>query len=647
LASPLSAQQFGDCVPGTASATLDVNEVDADLFINGNLFFNGSTAQYEVPRGRGVQAIFAQGLWVAGEVNNELRVAAATYDGYEFWPGPLEDGAVPPSDCADFDRIWVVSNEDVETFESTGVATLDRNQTGILVTPTANNVRRALVLTLRSPKSQARAAITAQSRYVLSTHFQIQVKPGETRHLLHTVSQIPVPVSFDRKSMADAFRRGALHRNLAGLPTSVRSEFANFTLEEEVRGMALLSATSLESLDVPRGRNDVLAVGESTRLLGEASCAKLEVNSKFGPTEIAFDDVAAVVGSHRSRRDRELVYLNDGQVLGGRLNVENLQFQLPDQTVMDLDPTNLDRLVRGKDFAGATPKNVLPDGAAAFLETHSGDRLALLPTSESTLELVSPWGTVEVELSDLAAVSTQTSEPVGHHVELANGSRFFAFLSGSTFDIETTRFGRQSISPRDIRAIVSRSAATTDPQQLPTWESPRISEPYLNLRGRQRLVGGILAPHLTLLTDSDSIQILPSSLRYLVNQLGDEFDPASTTADPPFVAELWGGGIISGTLRERVLKVRLLNSTWKIPAQDIIQSVVPSPIVSDENRAKITKWITDLGNDDWATRENASDQLGELGYLAKPQLIDATEQSNDPEVKRRAEALLYRLQSER
>ncbi|MEO0740291.1 MAG: T9SS type A sorting domain-containing protein [Bacteroidota bacterium] len=125
LASPLSAQQFGDCVPGTASATLDVNEVDADLFINGNLFFNGSTAQYEVPRGRGVQAIFAQGLWVAGEVNNELRVAAATYDGYEFWPGPLEDGAVPPSDCADFDRIWVVSNEDVETFESTGVATLD------------------------------------------------------------------------------------------------------------------------------------------------------------------------------------------------------------------------------------------------------------------------------------------------------------------------------------------------------------------------------------------------------------------------------------------------------------------------------------------------------------------------------------------
>lgn len=527
-----------------------------------------------------------------------------------------------------------------------GVATLSRDQTGILVTPTANNVRRALVMTLRSSKSPARPTITAQSRYVLSTHFQVQVEPGETQHLLHTVSQVPVPVSFDRKALADAFRPGTLHRNLEGLPRSIRGELANFTLEEAVRGMALLSETSLENLNVQRGRNDVLAVGESTRLLGEASCAKLEINSEFGATEVAFEDVAAIVGSHRARRDRETVYLNDGQTLSGRLTVENLQFQLPDQNRMDLDPETLDRLVRGKNFEGATPEKVLPDEAVAWLETYSGNRLALLPSPDSTLELVSPWGTIEVSLPELTALSSQSSSSVGQQVELANGSRFFAFVSGSKFNFLTSRFGQQSISPSDIRVILSRSAATTDPLKLPTWESPRIAQPYLNLRGRQRLVGSLGAPALTLLTESESIQVLPSSIRYLVNQLGDDPDVAPTTAEPPFVAELWGGGVISGTLRERVLDLRLLNSTWKIPTQDIIQSVVPSPQISDENREKIAKWIAELGDDDWATRENATEQLGELGYLAKPQLIEAADRSDDLEVKRRAEALLLRLKTE-
>tara|TARA_R110002096_G_scaffold200639_4_gene384655 strand:+ start:13336 stop:15405 length:2070 start_codon:yes stop_codon:yes gene_type:complete len=526
-----------------------------------------------------------------------------------------------------------------------GVATLNRDQTGILVTPTANNVRRALVLTLRSTKSEARPTITAQSRYVLSTHFQIQVKPGETQHLLHTVSQIPVPISFDRKSLVESFRPGALHRNLGSLPNSIRTNLANFTLEEEARGMELLATTSIEQLGVQRGRNDILAVADSTRLLGEATCARLELESEFGAVELSFNEVAAIVGSHRQRRDQETVYLQDGQVLGGSLSVENLQFQLPDQTVMDLEPAHLDRLVLGRSFETGTSPKIIPDDAIAYLETHSGDRLALLPSPDSALELVTSWGTVEVRLSDLTALSSQESEPVGHQVELENGSRFFAFLGAGEFVFETSRFGSQSISPREIRAIVSRAAATSDPRKLPTWESPRISEPYLNLRGRQRLVGNILAPQLTMLTESESIPVNPTSIRYLVNQLGDDPDLAPTNQEPPFIAELWGGGVVSGTLRERVLDVRLMNSTWKIPIQDIVESVVPSPNITAETLTKIAKWISDLGDDDWKTRENATDQLGELGYLAKPQLIEAAEQTKDAEVKRRAEWLLFRLSS--
>lgn len=124
-ATPLAAQQVGTCDPGSASGVLDVNDVAARLYTNGNLFYAGGDPLYEVPQGGGVQAVFAQGLWVAGEVGGDLRISAATYDDYEFWPGPLDEGAVPPEECADFDRVWVVSNEDVENFEANGVATLD------------------------------------------------------------------------------------------------------------------------------------------------------------------------------------------------------------------------------------------------------------------------------------------------------------------------------------------------------------------------------------------------------------------------------------------------------------------------------------------------------------------------------------------
>ncbi|MEL7363411.1 MAG: hypothetical protein AAFN13_15150, partial [Bacteroidota bacterium] len=104
-ATPLAAQQVGTCDPGSASGVLDVNDVAARLYTNGNLFYAGGDPLYEVPQGGGVQAVFAQGLWVAGEVGGDLRISAATYDDYEFWPGPLDEGAVPPEECADFDRV--------------------------------------------------------------------------------------------------------------------------------------------------------------------------------------------------------------------------------------------------------------------------------------------------------------------------------------------------------------------------------------------------------------------------------------------------------------------------------------------------------------------------------------------------------------
>ena len=121
----------GSCAPGTAAAQLDVNGVRATLYNTGVLFYPAAPG-YEVPKGEDTHGIFAASLWVGGLVNDELRVAAATYptqdgDGVEFFPGPLnQDGSLPdPFDCAAYDAMYRVSRADLQAYEQSGTATPD------------------------------------------------------------------------------------------------------------------------------------------------------------------------------------------------------------------------------------------------------------------------------------------------------------------------------------------------------------------------------------------------------------------------------------------------------------------------------------------------------------------------------------------
>lgn len=120
----------GDCALGTASAELNAANVRAKLFNKGNLFFDGGGNQYEIPKGSSLASIFASAFWLGGVVNEEVRVAGATYaqgSDYEFWPGPLGPGGAAPTveSCAAADRIWRVTVGDVAVYNATGVATPD------------------------------------------------------------------------------------------------------------------------------------------------------------------------------------------------------------------------------------------------------------------------------------------------------------------------------------------------------------------------------------------------------------------------------------------------------------------------------------------------------------------------------------------
>jgi len=122
LALPALAQTTGTCAPAEAEMFLNVNNVRARIFNNGNLFWGGGGDRiyYEVPKDSGINALSNSSIWIGGLVQDELRVAASRYRNWQFWPGPLDDQGNPPANCTPFDRIYEITRDDIDAFNATG-----------------------------------------------------------------------------------------------------------------------------------------------------------------------------------------------------------------------------------------------------------------------------------------------------------------------------------------------------------------------------------------------------------------------------------------------------------------------------------------------------------------------------------------------
>ena len=140
LATSCLAQTPRNCEIGRATGTLDASGVEVSYPMTGGIAYSPPSsdprlaAHYFVPKESRLSPLYAANIWVGGTVEGEFRVAGATYgqggpdnEHFEFWPGPLDEGATLPNpdDCSAYDRIWVVSVDDVEAYERTGVATDD------------------------------------------------------------------------------------------------------------------------------------------------------------------------------------------------------------------------------------------------------------------------------------------------------------------------------------------------------------------------------------------------------------------------------------------------------------------------------------------------------------------------------------------
>lgn len=114
-------QLAASCTPASAKTDLDINNVRTTIMTGGDMWWDLSTARYEVPKDGNAHSIFAGALWIGGlDAGGQLKVAGMTYrqTGNDFWPGPLDTTTVSieASTCVAYDRHWKITRKEVEDF---------------------------------------------------------------------------------------------------------------------------------------------------------------------------------------------------------------------------------------------------------------------------------------------------------------------------------------------------------------------------------------------------------------------------------------------------------------------------------------------------------------------------------------------------
>ena len=109
------------CSPSSSQTDLDVNNVRATILGGGDMWWNLSDAQYEIPKGGGLNSLFAGSLWIGGlDAGGQLKVAAMTYrqGGNDFWPGPLDvaTATITADECTKWDQHFKIDRSDVEEY---------------------------------------------------------------------------------------------------------------------------------------------------------------------------------------------------------------------------------------------------------------------------------------------------------------------------------------------------------------------------------------------------------------------------------------------------------------------------------------------------------------------------------------------------
>jgi hypothetical protein len=497
-------------------------------------------------------------------------------------------------------------------------------ETGVVVLPGSSQSSRAFLFTLAGGAGGERPTISSQNRYGLTFRYRLDLAPGETAVILHHVAQVVIPQNFDRRTLADLSRPHQLEQVRGTLDPAWLDSLVNAPLASGLTAESAFSMGGLASLGIDAGAQDLLLIGDATRLPGTAQVESLRLVSSYGEAGFPLARIAAIQGGKARPDGSSRVFLRDGQVLSGTLSAPGLHFVPVNGSRIELAPETLDRLV----FADASGKPTWPAETAALIETHDGDRIRALAGDSLPLTLATTWGPLEVKLGELLWLRSEPAGGPGWQVELKDGTRCAGLIAGETLAMSGTELGDLELPVARLRQILTEAGVERGEGELVP-----VSGSLVKLSGDQQIAGVVSHTTLPILTEGTALEVPVAEVRRLVrNEDGQRYR-----------FERWDGGVVAGRLNLEFLSVQVAGRTWQIPLRDIVGIELSPPSLNPETLSRIEGLITRLGSPDWATRESATRELGAFGYLARPVLQRELAATDDPEVERRLERVLSGL----
>lgn len=503
---------------------------------------------------------------------------------------------------------------------------LGAKDAALVISAPANygNHFRDIVLGLGSPRTKAKPTVTVMNSQLMVT-WSLTIAPGRAVALVHCMSERAQGSAVNPAALKTILKPWRQASFLADLAPGLRRLLINGNAAAMVTAedAGLVSAIP-EALVEARGDDaDLLALGAGTRLRGDAASGDLSVQVAEQRHRIPWTDVLALAGGTTPR-----VFLRDGGVLTGVDPEAPCTFALATGQTVQLTAARVGWLLRRP-----APGEGLPPGEV-LVETTDHQRLVGRPGG-SRLRCATVWGGLELRLEDIASLAP--AESGGSLIALRDGSRFNAFCTGGTITIETRLTGMRRIEMATVAGIIGERRGADESAQEPAVQRA----PWVQLAGGQVLTGTIDQPELHLRLEGNRLPVPPAQIRRLANlaEEGEGWQPRQ----PRVRLELWTGDVAEGLIEEVLIPLRTAGGRLMVPAMDLIEAQVPTPVVAPATRARIAELVAQLGDRDWAKREAGVKALARLGEVVRQDVEDALRTATDPEIKARLEQVVQEL----
>lgn len=437
----------------------------------------------------------------------------------------------------------------LENFQLTG------RETGVVVS-TGRPGTPAVAFHLGTPHEKLVRSVQRLPPNQMRFKYEADLLPGRSLSFVHGVAQRYLSSQPAAKELAMVFLPFQPARFLRDLTPEQRGQIVNGEgagLLEEVPWLLEPLDKLTQRLSVVRGDEDLLVADRQDRLSGTLQGGAVAVTTRFGRTEIPFEEIAAVRGAAGGAQ-APLVHLRSGEVLVGGITLSNWVFRPAAGVAIPLDAARVDHVFRRVSPTESRP----PPEVTSLVELRTGDRVALVGESKLELFAATAWGRLQIPLADVREITGPLQPQPLARLVLADGSRLSVMLRDEGTEAASFRFGQVRLSTSDLVALIgtkrpARPAAAPDTNSAPggRW----------TLTGDNVLFGDLDAASLTLSTKAGDIAIGASQIR--------ELKPADA-ADAVSIVTV-SGQRIEGRSHRTVLSVRALGKNWNIPLRHVVE----------------------------------------------------------------------------